>query len=126
MDRMNIITHQGKRVLVTDYSYCAPEQVIELLDEVERVVCAEPNGALMTLSDFTGATITKEAADRMKVVAAKDKPHVRRAAFVGAESLPDVYYRALTSFSGRRFPNFASRDEALAWLVKSEEEAAAS
>jgi hypothetical protein len=62
----------------------------------------------------------------MKVVAAKDRPHVRRAALVGAENIPNVYYRNLESFAARRFPKFKTREEALDWLTGDDTEAAAS
>jgi hypothetical protein len=62
----------------------------------------------------------------MKVVAAKDRPHVYRAAVVGADSIPEVFYRALESFSSRHFPKFKTREEALDWLTSEDKEAAVS
>jgi len=49
----------------------------------------------------------------------------RRAALVGAENIPDVYFHNLESFSARHFPKFKTREEALDWLT-SDTEAAAS
>lgn len=126
MDHLSFFTHRGQRILLVDCRNCGPEELIETFDEVEKLVAAQPPGSIMTLSDFTGARFSKEAADRLKVVAAKDKPRVRKAAFVGAEAIPDVFYHALESFSVRKFPGFRTRDEALAWLVEEEGEAAAS
>ena len=126
MERVRFITHQGKRIMHMDPSHSTPEEFRRTMDKVERVVASEPPGSLLTLSDFTATRFDKQAADRMKVVAAKDRPHVRRAALVGAENIPDVYYHNLESFSARRFPNFKTREEALDWLTSDDVTAAAS
>jgi hypothetical protein len=47
-------------------------------------------------------------------------PFVKRAAFVGAESLPSAFYDALKSFSRREFARFKTREEAMDWLVREE------
>jgi hypothetical protein len=56
----------------------------------------------------------------MKEVAVFDRPYVKRAAFVGAQSLPKVFYEALKIFSRREFPKFQTRQEAMDWLVREE------
>jgi len=120
MKRVQFITHRGKRVLLIDHTRSTPEEVVRTMDEVETVIAAEPADSLLTLSDFTDTAFDKTAADRMKVVAAKDRPHVHRAALVGAENIPDVYYHNLESFSARHFPKFKTREEALDWLTSDE------
>ena len=124
MERVRFITHRGKRVLLIDHSGSTPEEMLRTMDRVETVIASEPSGSLLTLSDFTGTAFDKAAADRMKVVAAKDRPHVHRAAVVGAESIPDVYFHNLESFSARHFPKFNTREEALDWLTGEAEQAA--
>ncbi len=126
MERVRFITHGGKRVLLVDHTDSTPEEMTRTLSEVEQIIAAAPPNSLLTLSDFTRAQFDRDAADRLKVVAAKDRPHVHRAAFVGSESIPDVYYRNLEAFSVRRFPRFSTREEALDWLTRENTEAAAS
>jgi hypothetical protein len=126
MERVRFITHRGKRVLLIDHTGSTADEMRRTMDEVEHIVTSEPPNSLLTLSDFTGTGFDKTSADRMKVVAAKDRPHVRRAALVGAGSIPEVFYRALESFSSRHFPKFKTREEALDWLTSEDTEAAAS
>jgi len=126
MERVRFITHRGKRVLLIDHTGSTTDEMRQTMDEVEYVVASEPPNSVLTLSDFTGTHFDKALADRMKVVAAKDRPHVRRAALVGAESIPDVYFHNLESFSARHFPKFKTREEALDWLTADDAEAAAS
>ena len=121
MERVRFISHRGKRVLLIDHTRSTGDEIRRTMDEVEHIVASEPPNSLLTLSDFTGTQFDKASADRMKVVAAKDRPHVRRAALVGAESIPDVYYHNLESFSARRFPKFKTREEALDWLTAGDE-----
>ena len=120
MDRIRFITHQGKQILLTDLTNCAAEEVIELLTEVQRIVTVQPRKSVLTLGDFTGAEFSRAAVTRMKEVAVFDRPYVKRAAFVGAQSLPKVFYDALTTFSRREFPRFKTREEAMDWLVREE------
>jgi hypothetical protein len=118
MDRARFITHQNKRVLLVDLTNCSPNQVIKTMAEVQRIVTAQPRESALTLGDLTGAQFSREAIARIKEVAVFDRPFVKRAALVGAESLPNVFYEALKTFSRREFPQFKTREEALDWLVK--------
>jgi len=120
MDHVRFITHQGKQILFTDFTNCAAETVIELLPEVQRIVIAQPPKSVLTLSDLTGAQFSRAAVTRMKEVAVFDRPYVKRAAFVGAESLPEVFYEALKTFSQRDFRKFKTREEAMDWLIREE------
>jgi len=126
MERVHFITHRGKRVLFIDHTSSTPEEMQRTMDEVERIVAGEPPNSLLTLSDFTGTQFDHKSADHMKVVATRDRPHVHRAAVVGGDSIPDVFYRALKSFSSRHFPKFKTREQALDWLTSDDTEAAAS
>lgn len=119
-DRLRLITHEGKKILVIDFSHATREELIFLLDEIQRVVAKSPNGSLLTLAEFTGAQIDKAVATRMKEVLALDRPHVKRSAWVGTEKLPKAFYDNFKSFSQRDFPTFATREEAMAWLTGSE------
>ena len=93
---------------------------MKVMAEVQRIVTAQPRESTLTLGDLTGAQFSRDAITRMKEVAVFDSPYVRRAAIVGAESLPKVFYEGLKTFSRREFPRFKTRKEALDWLVKEE------
>jgi hypothetical protein len=120
MDRVRFITHQGKQILFIDVTNCAAEEVIELVTEVQRIVTAQPPKSVLTLSDLAGAQFSRSAVTRMKEVAVFDRPYVKRAALVGAQSLPKVFYEALKTFSQREFRKFKTREEAMDWLVREE------
>jgi hypothetical protein len=125
MERVRFIDYLGTPILFIDGSNCSAEELCEIFDEVRRVVSAEPENSVLTLGDFSLSEFNKTAADHMKLVAAYDRPYVKRAALVGAEGMHPVYYKNLLSFSARDFPVFRTREEAMEWLVRGEVERAA-
>jgi hypothetical protein len=117
-ERIQFITHQGKQVLLIDLSNCSAAEVERVLRAVPDVVTRRPRGSVLILSDFTGASFDQEAIRVMKETAVFDKPYVKKSAWAGAVSLPEELSQDLSSFSGRKFFAFKTRQEALGWLVK--------
>jgi hypothetical protein len=72
----------------------------------------------LILSDFTGASFDEEAVWAMKETAVFDKSYIKRSAWVGEESLPEMFSEKVRTFSRREFPAFRTREEALTWLAK--------
>jgi len=124
MDRVRFVTHAGKRILLIDSSNCTPEQGICNANEALLLVTAEPLNSVLTLIDLTGAQVSRDSVKRAKEVIVLNRPYVKRSALVGAESLPKVFYEAITRFSQREFPRFNTRERALDWLVAEERLAA--
>ena len=116
MDRVRFITHQSKQILLVDLTDCNAEEVIELLTQVQMTT--QERNSVLTLCDLTGTQFSRAAITRMKEVAVFDRPYVKRAAMVGAESLPKVFYDALKTFSRREFLRFKTREEAMDWLLR--------
>ena len=117
-DRIHFITHRGKQILLVDLTNCSARQVEEVLRETPEVVSACPLRSVLMISDFTSAGFDKETIWVMQESAVFDKPYIKKSAWVGAVSLPQGLPETMSSFSGREFPAFATRDEALAWLVE--------
>jgi hypothetical protein len=125
MERVRFIDYNGTQVLLSDCTHCGPQELDAIFDQVQQLVTSQPPHSVLVLSDFTGAEFDKHAADHMKVVATYDRAYVKRSAIVGADDIPEVYYRNLVSFSAREFPIFKTREEALDWLVSAKTERAA-
>jgi hypothetical protein len=111
------LTHTGKKVLLLDFSHHSGERVEQLAREVQQVVTAQPLASVLVLADFTGAKFSEEAGKQMAKVAAADRPYVIRTAWVGAESMPEVWFRRIRDYSQRDIRRFATREEALEFLV---------
>lgn len=116
-ERIRILKHKGKPIMLIDFSECAAQELLKLLDEVQRQVAKHPRNSLLTLADFHRAQIDKASATRIKEVLALDRPYVKRSAWVGTEDLPKVFYENFKHFSQREFPTFPTREAAMDWLV---------
>lgn len=119
-ERIRFIIYRGKQVLLVDVSNCTPDEVCKLARLVPTYVTTQPRDSLLLLADFTGATFDKAALASLKEGAVYDRPHLKRSAWVGVEALPKVFYDNIKSFSRRDLPTFATREEALEWLVAEE------
>ena len=119
-ERIRFITHRGQQVLLVDGSNCKPDEVSKLARLVPTYVTTQPRGSVLLLADFTGATFDKAALATIKEGTVYDRPHLKRSAWVGVEALPKVFYDNIKSFSRRDLPTFATREEALDWLVAEE------
>ncbi len=122
MERVRFLDYQGNKVLLLDFTNCTEDDVFDMMAEVQTLVAVQPPKSVLVLADYTGGSFSREAVRRMKEVAARDKPYVNRAAVVGAASMPQALYRGIEDFSSRDFPAFATREEALAWLVSDKEQ----
>jgi hypothetical protein len=116
-DRLHFVKHKGQTIFVIDFSNCSAKEILLLLDMIRATVARSEPGSLLTLSDFSGAQIDKQVATRAKEVLVLDRPYVKRAAWIGTESLPNVFYEHFKSFSQRDLPAFKTREEAMDWLV---------
>jgi hypothetical protein len=119
-ERIRFIVHRGKLVLLVDVSNCTADQMIKLAHVVPTYLADEPRESVLLLADFTGSKFDKAAFESLKEAAVYDRPHLKRSAWVGTETLPKVYYENLKAFSQRELPTFKTREEALDWLVAEE------
>ena len=116
-ERLRFLKHKGHAIFLIDFSHCHEKELLFLLDQVKNIVARHAPGSLLTLGDFTGAHIDKHVATRMKEVLVLDRPFVKKSAWVGAESVPHVFYENIKNFSQRDLPAFKTREEAMDWLV---------
>ena len=119
-ERIRFITYRGQQVLLVDVSNCTSAEMIKLARTLPSHLAEEPRGSVLLLADFSGSKFDKTAFESLKQAAVYDRPHLKRSAWVGTEAMPKVFYENLKSFSQRALPTFATREEALEWLVAEE------
>ena len=117
MDRIQFITHRDQRILLVDCSQCMAGEVATIADLLPDFVTREPLGSVLVLADFSGAQFSREAVEHVKIAAVFDRPHLKRSAWVLTENLPKAFYDSILSFSARQIPTFATREEAMEYLV---------
>jgi hypothetical protein len=100
-ERIHFITHKGKQVLLVDATNCSSEELEKMSRLVPSYVTAEPKGSVLLLADVTGARLDKKAMELVKPALVFDRPHVKRSAWVGTESIPKVFFEQMKAFSQR-------------------------
>jgi hypothetical protein len=116
-ERLRFENYKGHAIFVIDFSHCSNKEILLLIEQVKASVQRHAPASLLTLADFTGTHIDKTVATRAKEVLVLDRPYVKKSAWIGTESLPQVFYENFKSFSQRELPIFKTREEALEWLV---------
>ena len=80
MDRIRLITHAQKEILLVDCSGCAAAEMFALIDEVPNHVRKYPRESVLLLGDFSNAEFNRDVVERLKVAAVFDRPHLKRSA----------------------------------------------
>ncbi len=120
MDRIRVISHQGQRIVLVDCTGCHADEVATIADLVPKAVQHEVAGTVLLLADFTDAQLSRESMERIKIAAAINRRHLRRSAWVLNGNLPKPAHNTVEKFSTREIPIFATREEALEYLVRPE------
>ena len=121
-DRVRFITHQGRRILLVDFTGCTPIQVAIICDLVPSYVTSEPRDSVLILADFSDAQIDRDAVEHLKKAMVYDRPHIKRSAWTGATGFPKAFYENVKAFTVRDLPIFQTRDQALNYLVGGDQE----
>src|SRR5215510_192616 len=115
--RVKFIEHMGKRVLFINYADCDIAMLKAVAEEMHRVISKEPPNSVLTLNDVTGTSFDTESVAVLKSKVTANAPYVRRAAVIGITGLQQLIYEGIQKFSERKIPLFATRQEALDYLV---------
>jgi hypothetical protein len=90
MDRISFITHDGREILLLDFSRLKAQEAIALIEPAKAVISSKP--------------------------VIHNKPYVRAAAVVGITGLKRVIFNAVIAFSRRKLVTFDDRETAKKWL----------
>ena len=116
-DRIHFIEHKDAQILLLDFSHATAPQMQLLLEHVRITVAQHARESVITLADFSGATVDHAVATKIKEVLTLDRPFVKKTAWVGTESIPHAFLENFHSFSRREIVTFKTREEAMDWLV---------
>lgn len=120
--RTTFIEHRGHRVAILDFTGISSLEAAEpAIAEAARLIGSLPaDGSGRSLTDVRGSRYNAEIMGRLKALAAANRPYIGRAAVVTDSGLHRVGILAVATFSGRVMRGFATREEALDWLVAGE------
>ena len=116
-DRIHFIEHQGRQILLLDFSHASAQQMQLLLEHVRITVAQHARESLLTLADFEGAEVDRAVAIKIKEVLTLDRPFVKKTAWIGTGHIPHALLEGFHNFSRRDIVVFNTREEALDWLI---------
>lgn len=118
MERTRFEDHQGKRILLLDYSAMTdPGEAMAAIQRSMAIVAAQPRDSLLVLTDVSDSRYNATVLQGLKELAAHNAPYVKASAVVGITGLRRIAYQAVIVFSKRNIKTFDSRESARAWLV---------
>jgi len=120
MERIQFVTHQGRRILVIDFSAIAsPSEVLKTIEAAKQYVAGLPQTPkLLTLTKVDGVRFNDETVQAMRKYAEHNTPWVQAGAIVGMSSLHRIIHRMINMTSGRSLQAFDNEGAAKDWLVK--------
>ena len=117
-ERIHFIEHEGKQILLLDFTHSTAAQMMPLLESVRTTIAMQDRESVIVLADYEGAEVDHAVAMKIKEVLTLDRPFVKKSAWVGAGHIPHAFMENFHTFSQREIVTFKTRAEALDWLVK--------
>jgi len=118
MERTHFIEHQGRRILLLDYS--GIRDAAEALREIQRsreIVARQPAGSVLVLTHVKDARYNTEVVQALKALVEHNRPYVKASAVVGLGGIQQAIYRTILLFSRRVLKTFDDLEAAKDWLV---------
>ena len=116
MERVKFIEHKGKKILYIDMRNCVENEVLALMDESKKIIRAQPEKSVLTLTDVTHARYNAAVVTAMQEYTKGNKPHVRAAAVLGINAIKKIIFSKIMEFSGRELMSFEDLGKAREWL----------
>lgn len=121
MAQVKFIIHKGKKILLADFTYSKPEEMLEAIETVKKTVKKSPEKSVLAIIDVRYSPFDTDLSNALKQMAAEDRPYVKMTAIVGVTGLKKLAYSAMIRFSGRKNILMFDRIEtAKDWLAEQE------
>lgn len=118
--RSTWIEHDGKRIFYQDFSkhFYNSAAVRTELEEVQKVVTAEPKDSVLVLSDFRDTNVGRELLASMSAASAATKAYVHKTAVLGVTGMKRNLADLLTALTGQPLKYFDDIESAKSWLAQ--------
>jgi len=118
MERVRLLEHGGKTIVLLDFSHMSPcPEFQDLLKTAKKMIQNHPVGTALTLTDISDSHFDPEVLNTFKDFTKKNKPYVKASAVVGVSGLRELALNVISRFSSREFRTFDNRDKAIEWLA---------
>lgn len=119
MNGARFIQHQGKQVVLLDFSGIQdPDVGLPYIEAAGRFVQALPaDKSALSCTDVTNTQYNRRVVDAFKDMSKGNAPHVKAAAVVTDSSIHRAAISMIALVSRRKLETFETREQALDWLV---------
>lgn len=105
VERVKFINHKGKDIIFLDFSEASSAGVIEVVEEIKKVMVAQPEHSVLLLVNAKNARFNLQVVDALKDFARLCMPYVKKGAAVGIEGMQTLIYDTVTKFCKGNFPS---------------------
>ena len=118
--RSTWIEYNGKEIFYQDFSkhFYNASAVKTELEEVQRVVTAQPKDSVLVLSDFRDTNVGSELLASMNAASDATKVYVRKTAVLGVTGMKRKLADLLTALTGQPLKYFDDIETAKKWLTE--------
>jgi hypothetical protein len=118
--RSTWIEHKGKKILYQDFSknFFNSAAVKAELEEVQKIVTAQPLNSVLALSDFRDTNVGSDLLSAMNTASADTKDHVQKTAVLGVTGMKRKLADLLTALTGQSLKYFDDIEAAKNWLTE--------
>jgi hypothetical protein len=114
------IEHKGKKIFYQDFSrnFFNSAAVKAELDEVQKIVMAQPKDSVLVLSDFRDTSVGSDLLSSMNAASAATKSYVHKTAVLGVTGVKRKLADLLTDLTGQPLKYFDDIESAKNWLAE--------
>jgi hypothetical protein len=117
--RVQFVDYKNRKILLEDFSNITDEnELIALMKEAVGVVHSQPKGSALVVVDMTNARFGPKVSQESKEASKSNTPYIRASALVGIKGVAEIVVNSISRFTGRELRAFATREEAMEWLIK--------
>ncbi len=109
--------YAGKKILYVDYSGCAKEETLKILEQAAEIFRSSKE-EILSLDNYENAYATGEFMDRAKQLSDVFSPKRKRGAAVGVHGMKKLLLNAYNIFAKDKIRPFDTEDEALKYLTQ--------
>lgn len=118
---MQIITHNGRKIVLVDCSDMAPDKTMQALFQRAAVLIrSQEPASVRVLCDVSYVVYSYQTIILFRDFAGGNAPYVKASALVGIDGLKRLTIKWLSRILRRSFNLFETRQEAMDWLVEQE------
>lgn len=118
--RSTWIEHKGKKIFYQDFSknFYNSAAVKAELEEVQKIVVAQPPNSVRVLSDFRDTNVGSNLLSAMNSASAATQAHVHKTAVLGVTGMKRKLADLLTALTGQPLKYFDDMESAKNWLAE--------